>query len=108
MLSPNRPPLQRRCIYFHVDGLVNADGLLAAGHWKYFEDNGKGDRYLYDLARDVTEENNLVESRSEIAELLSSQLNGWRTAQLTYYRSARYYTRFFPPPPQMLNDMGLP
>jgi len=108
VLSPTRPPLERRCIYFHVDGLVNADGLLAAGHWKYFEDNGKGDRYLYDLARDVTEENNLVESQSEIAELLSSQLNAWRTAQLTYYRSARYYTRFFPPPPQMLNDKGLP
>ncbi|MDB6108942.1 MAG: Choline-sulfatase, partial [Pedosphaera sp.] len=104
VLSTNRPPAERRCLYMHVDGLVNADGVLAAGHWKYFEDNGKGDRYLYDLDRDAGEGRNLVETRPEVAELLSTQLNNWRTAQLTYYRSARYYSRFFPPPPQMLKD----
>jgi hypothetical protein len=90
----------------HVDGLVNADGVLAAGRWKYFEDNGKGDRYLYDLANDPGEQTNLVESQPEISELLSTQLANWRTTQLTYYRSARYYTRFYPPPPPMLKDTG--
>ncbi len=107
VLATNRPPLERRCLYVHVDGIVNADGLVAAGHWKYFEDNGKGDRYLYDLASDAGEAQNLVEAQPELAELLGAQLNTWRTAQLTYYRSARYYTRFFPPPPALLKEPGL-
>ncbi len=107
VLSTNRPPLERRCLYMHVDGLVNGDGVLAAGRWKYFEDNGKGGCYLYDLAHDPGEATNLVETQPGIAERLSLQLNTWRTAQLTYYRSARYYTRFFPPPPQMLKDQAL-
>ena len=107
VLSSNRPPVAQRCIYMHVDGLVNADGLLAAGHWKYFEDNGKGDTYLYDLACDPGEQQNLVESRPELAGMLSAQLSTWRTAQLTYYRAPRYYTAFYPPPPQMLKPMAL-
>jgi phosphoglycerol transferase MdoB-like AlkP superfamily enzyme len=106
VLSTNRPPLESRCLYLHVDGLVNADGLLAAGRWKYFEDNGKGDAYLYDLDHDPGETANLVESQPAIAELLSSQLSVWRTAQLTYYRSARYYTQFYPPTPQMIKIQG--
>ncbi|MDB6126000.1 MAG: hypothetical protein JWQ71_4993 [Pedosphaera sp.] len=106
VLSTNRPPLEQRCLYMHVDGLVNADGVLAAGRWKYFEDNGKGDRYLYDLEKDAGEAQNLVESQPAISELLSAQLSTWRTAQLTYYRSERYYSRFFPPPPRMLKDNG--
>ena len=81
VLSSNRPPVERRCIYMHVDGLVNADGLLAAGHWKYFEDNGKGDYYLFDLAHDPGEKDNLVESQPEVAAMLSAQLNAWRAAQ---------------------------
>ncbi len=107
VLSTNRPPLERRCVYMHVDGLVNGDGLLAAGHWKYFEDNGKGDRYLFDLAKDPREATNLVETRPEIADSLSAQLAALCTAQLTYYRSPKYYTRYFPPPPPMLKGNGL-
>lgn len=107
VLSTNRPPLERRCLYMHVDGMVNADGILAAGRWKYFEDNGKGDSYLFDLAHDPGEAENLVESQPAIAEFLSTQLNTWRTAQLTYYRSARYYKKFFPPPPPMLKASPL-
>jgi arylsulfatase A-like enzyme len=104
LLATNRPPSERRCVYFHMDGIVNADGLLAAGRWKYFEDNGKGDTYLFDLAHDCDETNNLVESQPGIAGQLSAQLSSWRTTQLTYYRSPRYYTQFYPPPPQMLKD----
>jgi phosphoglycerol transferase MdoB-like AlkP superfamily enzyme len=107
ILAPDRPPRERRCLYLHVDGLVNADGLLAAGHWKYFEDNGKGDRYLYDLATDPGEHTNLVEAQPDLADLLGRQLGNWRAAQLTYYRSPRYYTRFYPPPPQSLPGDGL-
>lgn len=107
VLASNRPALDWRCIYFHVDGIVNADGLLAGGRWKYFEDNGKGDAYLFDLAHDCGETNNLAESKPEIAGQLSAQLSTWRTSQLTYYRSPRYYTQFYPPPPQMLKDKVL-
>jgi lipoteichoic acid synthase len=108
VLSPNRPPLNQRCLYVHVDGLVNADGVVAAGRWKYFEDNGKGDRYLYDLAHDPGEAENLIEAKPDIADVLSAQLADWRTSQLVYYRAPRYYTKFYPPRPQMLKEPGLP
>ena len=101
-LSANRLSADRRCLYLHVDGLVNSDGLVAAGRWKYFEDNGKGALYLFDLESDPGETQNLAETRPEIVETLSAQLATWRTAQLAYYRAARYYERFFPPPPPML------
>jgi arylsulfatase A-like enzyme len=107
VLSPERPPEHLRCLYLHVDGLINGDGLVAAGRWKYFEDNGKGDRYLFDLENDPEEANNLADSKPEITEFLASHLGVWRTAQLAYYRSSRYYSRFFPPPPKLLPDPGL-
>lgn len=103
VLSSNRPSLETRCIYVHGDGLVNTCGLQAAGRWKYFEDLGKGDRYLFDLAQDPKEAVNLVETKPELADLLGTQLQNWRVAQLAYYRSARYYTSFYPPPPAMLS-----
>ncbi|HZR18645.1 MAG TPA: sulfatase-like hydrolase/transferase [Verrucomicrobiae bacterium] len=102
VLSPNRPSAERRCVYVHVDGIVNSDGLVAAGRWKYFEDNSNGDCYLFDLEHDPAESANLMETQPEIAELLRNQLSAWRAGQLAYYRSARYYTRFFPPTPRQL------
>jgi arylsulfatase A-like enzyme len=105
VLCPNRVQAERRCLYLHVDGLVNGDGLVAGGRWKYFEDNAKGDCYLFDLESDPGESRNIVEQQPGIAELLGAQLAAWRTAQLAYYRSERYYGRFFPPPPRMLPDL---
>ena len=102
VLSPNRPPAERRCLYIHVDGIVNSDGLVAAGRWKYFEDNSKGDCYLFDLEHDPGELWNLIDSQPEVADLLRNQLSAWRAAQLAYYRSARYYARYFPPTPRLL------
>jgi len=107
LLATNRPPVDRRCLYMHVDGLVNADGLLAAGHWKYIEDNSKGDTYLYDLSCDPEEKNNLASAKPEVVDLLSAQLSNWRTAQLTYYRSPKYYNEFYPPTPPMLKEKAL-
>jgi arylsulfatase A-like enzyme len=102
VLSSNRIPAERRCLYLHVDGLVNSDGLVAAGHWKYFEDNAKGTSYLFDLERDPGETENLADTKPEVVEILGGQLATWRTGQLAYYRAGRYYNRFFPPAPPML------
>lgn len=106
VLSPDRPAADRRCLYIHVDGIVNSDGLVAGARWKYFEDNSKGDSYLFDLKSDPGESRNLAETQPEVAEFLRSQLSAWRAAQLAYYRSARYYTRFFPPAPRLLPAPG--
>ncbi|MGA2749800.1 MAG: sulfatase-like hydrolase/transferase [Verrucomicrobiota bacterium] len=102
VLSPSRPPVASRCVYIHVDGRINGDGLLAAGRWKYFTDNGSGACYLYDLATDPGEARNLVESEPVLSEALARQLDTFCAGQLVYYHSARYYTRFFPPPPPQI------
>ncbi len=105
VLSPQRPAVDTRCLYVHVDGRVNADGVVAAGRWKYFADNGAGGTYLYDLASDSGEEHNIVGSSPDVAAILAKQLETFRVSQLAYYRSAKLYTRFFPPaPPQLMSS----
>jgi arylsulfatase A-like enzyme len=102
VLAASRAAAANRCVYIHVDGRINGDGLLAAGRWKYFTDNGTGACFLYDLASDPGETHNLLESQPEVSERLARQLDTFCAGQLVYYRSAHYYTRFFPPPPPQL------
>lgn len=102
VLSSERPSVDTRCLYVHVDGRVNADGVFAAGRWKYFADNGTGATYLYDLAKDSGEEHNLAESSPDVASILAKELETFRVGQLAYYRSSKLYTKFYPPmPPQL-------
>lgn len=108
VLSASRPPTASRVVYIHADGIVNGDGLVAGGRWKYFTDNGSGACYLYDLTTDPGELNNLVKSRSEIADFLAGRLDTYCAGQLAYYHSSRYYTRFYPPAPPQFNVPGAP
>jgi arylsulfatase A-like enzyme len=49
---------------------------VVAGDWKYLE-SGKGDRLLFDLARDPGETADVAAANPEVAERLRSTLDGW-------------------------------
>ncbi len=101
VLAPSRPAPESRAVYIHVDGLVNGDGLVAGGRWKYISDNGSGASYLYDLANDPGELHNLVSSQPDLADMLARKLDSYCAGQLAYYRLPHYYKHFYPPaPPQ--------
>lgn len=107
VLSDSRLPAESRAVYVHVDGRVNGDGLVSGGRWKYFTDNGSGACYLYDLLNDPGESKNLVSTEPQLAEFLGQQLDGYCAGQLAYYRSPRYYTKYYPPsPPQFTIPAG--
>jgi arylsulfatase A-like enzyme len=106
VLSASRPPAATRCVYIHVDGRINGDGLVAGGRWKYFTDNGSGASCLYDLATDPGELRNLIGEQPGLADLLARQLDTYCAGQLVYYRSPHYYERFYPPPPPQFKLPG--
>ncbi len=101
VLASSRPPVESRAVYIHVDGRINGDGIVAAGRWKYFTDNGSGATYLYDLAADPGELHNLTSSQPDLSDLLGRKLDSYCAGQLAYYRLPHYYEHFYPPaPPQ--------
>ncbi len=102
VLSPQRPPLAERLLFFHTQNPLSwSDALLYQGRWKLIHDR-MGDTFeLYDVVADPGERHNLVEQRRQLADQLRATLTAWRERQLAYYHLPQYYLNFYPPrPPQ--------
>jgi len=55
---------------------VKPHRAVREGSWKYI-DEPRGDRYLFDLARDVAEQHNLADAKPELADRLRRLLDDW-------------------------------
>ncbi len=60
----------------------NQHKAMRDGKWKYFQDE-KGNEYLFDLANDPSEKNNLKETFPEIFQQLKNKYSEWEKTVLT-------------------------
>ena len=105
-LSANRPPLEQRLLFIHVETPIDrADAVLLAGRWKFWHDRLSGREVLFDLDSDSGERRNLIDLEPARADLLRSVLTAWRMRGLAYYHFPLYYERFYPPHPPRLNGV---
>ncbi len=74
--------IDRGAIYWHYPHYGNQGGSPSAaireGDWKLIEFYEDGHLELYNLADDLSEENNLVEKKPDVAEKLHTELKAWR------------------------------
>ncbi len=74
--------IDRGAIYWHYPHYGNQGGSPSAaireGDWKLIEFYEDGHLELYNLADDLSEENNLVEKKPDVSEKLHAKLKAWR------------------------------
>ena len=80
--------LQRNTLYWHYPHYhgsgLGPQGAIREGKYKLIEwfdesiDNGRGAFELFDLVKDPGEQNNLIDSHSELTSRLSDKLKTWR------------------------------
>ncbi len=100
VLSPNRPAIERRWLFFDVENPVaRYDAALWKGRWKFMLDRQGGRASLFDVENDPGEDNDLLQQQPGVAQLLREMLQTWRQRQLAYYQFPTYYERYFPPSP---------
>ncbi len=98
VLSPNRPPLSERLLFFHTNSAVaQADAVQWAGRWKYLQNYRTGESALFDLQTDPQEATDVSSLHPRLAGRLRQTLQTWRQRQLAYYHYPQYYNSFYPP-----------
>jgi arylsulfatase A-like enzyme len=74
--------LKREALYWHYPHYANQGsrpgGAVRAGDYKLIEFYENGRRELYDLKKDVSESQNLVADKPEVAKELAANLDAWR------------------------------
>ncbi|MBH55374.1 MAG: sulfatase [Opitutaceae bacterium] len=81
LLKAPKLSLDRRTLYWHYPHYYQTTTPVSAirhDNWKLLEFFEEGNLELYDLENDLGEENNLVESRKDLADLLHAKLQNWR------------------------------
>ena len=77
ILSGQRPPHDRTLFWRRVDQReVKTHRAVRDGRWKYI-DEPNGREYLYDLDKDVGEENNLAAAEPALAKMLKQKIDAW-------------------------------
>lgn len=105
VLSPERPPLDERLLFFHVSSPASrSEAVLLAGRWKFHLNHDTGGHSLFDLAADSNELHDVADRHPVLAERLRTVLSTWRERQLAYYHYPTYYQRYFPPVPPRWRD----
>lgn len=103
-LEPDPASVGERAIFLNIQGLRFADAVICWPYKLIIERTGKT-AYLYELAKDPDEQQNLYEVETEIAARLSDTLNQQLLAQLDYHaedgkqREERFQPRLRPCPP---------
>ena len=85
-LSPvlkNQGRIDRDAIFWHYPHYNQhpesfPSGVIRKGDWKLIEKYDTGELELYNLADDVSEQNNLANKRSAVAKSLLAELQAWR------------------------------
>lgn len=96
--ASDRLPTEERLIYFHVNNASNqADAVILGGRWKLMMDYHWRKIFLYDLATDPGEKDNILKQHPQLARELIDRLETWRANQLSYYHHFNYYSRYYPP-----------
>lgn len=99
-----QPPVDSRMLFFHVNSVAHASGLLWGTRWKYFETPDQN--FLFDLQADPGEQENLVQINRLVAVGLHQMLVTWVLRQLSYYHDPNTYTKYYPPPvPQVPDEL---
>jgi len=74
--------LKREALYWHYPHYANQGsrpgGAVRAGNYKLIEFYEDGRRELYDLKKDVSESQNLIADKPEVAKELAAKLDAWR------------------------------
>jgi arylsulfatase A-like enzyme len=100
ILAEDRPPAVRRLTFTHVlSPVASADSVMLGGRWKYLRDYQSSQAWLFDVATDPGETENLAGSHPNLVRQLSGLLTRWRNRQLAYYYLPHYYQNYYPPRP---------
>ena len=80
--KPSQLTYEPRTLYWHYPHYANQGsrpgGAIREGDWKLLEDYQTGKRELFDVGKDMSENQNLIESKPEIASALAAKLEAWR------------------------------
>jgi arylsulfatase A len=81
LLKDPTAKLKRDAIYFHYPHYHHSTpaGAIRAGDWKLIEFFEDGSLELYNLEDDISESNNLAQSKPDLARRLQKQLGSWRS-----------------------------
>ena len=85
-----------RPLYFSIQGLVHADGVLLDG-WKYMLDWADGTERLYDLGADSGESDDRIGLNRPREELLRDRLLRFQMRQINYYKGKIWTRGYFVP-----------
>jgi arylsulfatase A-like enzyme len=85
-----------RPLYFSLQGLVHADGVLLDG-WKYMLDWADGTERLYHLAADPGEREDLLGTGRPEEDALRERLLRFQRRQVNYYKGKVWSKGFFAP-----------
>jgi arylsulfatase A-like enzyme len=85
-----------RAVPLTIQGMTNEDGLLL-GDRKLIVNWDRGERVLFDLARDPDERRNLAAAEPAAAAALDRELTRLVLDQLAYYRERGWERGFYPP-----------
>lgn len=93
------PEARSRMLPIHmITGMSIADAVIV-GDWKLMRVYKTGRDYLFNVAADPNESNDLKDSNRAIMKDLSKRLENWRSRQVSYYHFPEYFTQFYPPAP---------
>jgi arylsulfatase A-like enzyme len=70
---------------------------IVQSHWKLIYDERQQDYFLFNLAADPGEANNLAAQEKSTVKRLADRLHAWRTTQIRYYTDSSWYSREYPP-----------
>ncbi|MCC6758437.1 MAG: sulfatase-like hydrolase/transferase [Candidatus Omnitrophica bacterium] len=88
---PSRP------VFITVNSPVSEQDAIVDNGWKMIADKRNDRLFLFDLAHDPQESQNLIDVEPKKAQELLYQLMVWRNAQLKYYSDTSLQKKFYPP-----------
>lgn len=89
-------PLPERAAPFTLQGMTNADGLVAGG-WKWFRNPELGVVRLFDLASDPGERRDLSAAAPEVVARLTALHDRFLRGQVAFYRTEAWRDGWFAP-----------